>query len=59
VGKGGEPRNRWGMLMRELEIKEHEMRLLDEQVMGSTVHVRPSLTLLEALRIDFVLFWWC
>jgi len=33
--KGKEGRDRWKKLSRELEIKEHEMRLLEEQVEGS------------------------
>jgi structural maintenance of chromosome 2 len=33
--KGKEGRDRWKKLSRELEIKEHEMRLLAEQVEGS------------------------
>jgi structural maintenance of chromosome 2 len=41
--EGGGARERWRVLKRELEIKEHEMRLLEEQVMGSNaVRVRPS-----------------
>jgi structural maintenance of chromosome 2 len=33
--KGREGRDRWKKVVRELEIKEHEMRLLEEQVGGS------------------------
>jgi structural maintenance of chromosome 2 len=33
--KGKEGRDRWKKLIRELEIKEHEMSLLEEQVEGS------------------------
>jgi structural maintenance of chromosome 2 len=33
--KGKDGRDRWKKLSRELEIKEHEMRLLEEQVEGS------------------------
>ena len=39
---GGRPKNKWGVLKRELENKEHEMRLLLLEVVGSnTVRVRP------------------
>lgn len=33
--KGRESRDKWRKVVRELEIKEHEMRLLQEQVNGS------------------------
>ena len=39
----GVPRGRWSVMKQELDIKEHEMWLLEEQVMGSNaVHVCPS-----------------
>jgi len=41
--KGREGREKWKKLARELEIKEHEMRLLEEQVGGS-----------NATRVSFV-----
>jgi structural maintenance of chromosome 2 len=41
--KGKEGRDRWKKLSREVEIKEHEIRLLAEQVEGSNAaRVRAS-----------------
>jgi hypothetical protein len=43
-------------MKRELEIKEHEMRLDGEQVLESNaVRVRPPFRYSETLRIDVVL----
>jgi hypothetical protein len=53
-------RDRWRVLKRESEIKEHEMRLLEEQLLGSNpVLVRFPFIVCKILRIDFVLFTWC
>jgi hypothetical protein len=61
--EGGGPRKRWRVLKLESEIKEHEMRLLEGQVMGNnnTVRVRPpapapllSVVVWEAACIIFI-----
>jgi structural maintenance of chromosome 2 len=55
--KGREGREKWRGLRRELEIKEHEARLLEEQVEGSNA-ARVCACFLCLVFISLFLFLW-